>query len=158
MTEQIQSPPLRFRLVDPATGKTQKWEDFFELGLQKPVTLPNEKCSIHQLKCYGSITTFGEGPDYGCLPVICQSTGLQDRDGREIFAGDVIFYLSNGGPRFFVVCFEDGGFCAYGWLGESEGVRFPLSYLFDCGSRVIGNRWEPAETLRQRAESGAADG
>jgi uncharacterized phage protein (TIGR01671 family) len=78
----------------------------------------------------------------------CQYTGLLDKNGKEIYEGDVIAKMISIGidePKILhkgEVVFHYGGFCM-----EYEGYYFPLSRQHG-GCEIIGNIYENPDLLK----------
>jgi uncharacterized phage protein (TIGR01671 family) len=79
--------------------------------------------------------------------VLMQFTGLKDKNGKEIYEGDIVKYLferlePNGSDTEYVeaVEFIDGGFLVDGYT--------PASATLDWGAEVIGNIYENSELLK----------
>lgn len=88
---------------------------------------------------------------YSCLPKhLMQSTGLKDKNGVEIFEGDVL--TSNVQPCKMVNPIKDG----YGVVRFENGM-FKLGSIslvtFISKMEVIGNIYENPELLEQANES-----
>jgi uncharacterized phage protein (TIGR01671 family) len=78
--------------------------------------------------------------------ILEQYTGLNDKDGKEIYEGDIV-QSTNHHPDKFEIRFVEGGFCA--WWGNDE---FPIdiNHFYDskgCCIKVIGNIHENPELL-----------
>lgn len=78
--------------------------------------------------------------------VLMQFTGLTDKNGKEIYEGDV---LEGDGDRYTVV-FRDGAF----WFQYDENNRFTYDYAMQTGSwgtpKVIGNIYENPELIASK--------
>ena len=90
----------------------------------------------------------GEEADVGTMDtnrVLMQYTGLKDKNGKEIYEGDILLYPNTGydpsrgdNPNeLSKVIFKDGGFYA-----DDYGV-----YEIDLECEVIGNIYENPELL-----------
>ena len=143
------SLPLRFKAVCTETGKEFGVQELHRSIISLPVT-GTEKAdwfSWTQITVYQDIEDFIEKHN----PELCQSTGLTDSQGKEVFFGDV---LVNADKRYYVVewlagCFylrRSGFIAAEIDRGELQRIGKQLEKL-----KVIGNRWKPIDTLKQRA-------
>ena len=73
--------------------------------------------------------------------ILMQFTGLHDKNGKEIYEGDLIeLDIEDGLNKFGIVKFEDGCF------GVNSRAA-TLAYLTACGSKIIGNIHENPELL-----------
>ena len=136
-------PPLKFKAVDTRDGKEFDPDDLqYVGGFEDPEE--HEYC----------IGFMGKLQSLHC--VICQFTGLFDIAGTEIYAGDVVTVVQVKGlflehPGQILTVFWDGETAGFQMCGKKKGEYAPMENLKDC--RRIGNVWEPAEILSQRAEN-----
>ncbi|MBD9758305.1 YopX family protein [Enterococcus faecium] len=76
---------------------------------------------------------------------LMQSTGLKDKNGVEIFEGDIVKTLgADLEVTFSTIKFEEGAFCVdY----KDLGTEFVFLYFVDSPLEVIGNIYENSELL-----------
>ena len=72
-----------------------------------------------------------------------QFTGLKDKNGTEIYEGDILIYDTGEPIEYWVVKFSDGGF-----VGECAGVAEPLFELTNL--EVVGNIHENPELAEEK--------
>jgi len=151
------SLPLRFKAVCTETGAEYHLPDLY---MAYTPMMPKGGM------CFGLFHEEIDGFRFQGTPEICQSTGLKDSQGKEVFFGDVllIYFPETDTGYFYSVYFERAGFKLEGfYLPEQvrpQGQRHWLSVellldFIEDGKKVfvLGNRWEPIETLKQRAEA-----
>ena len=82
---------------------------------------------------------------------LMQSTGLKDKNGVEIFEGDIVKTIEvDSGVTFSTIKFEEGSFCIdY----KNLGTEFEFLYFADSHLEVVGNIWENSELLEDSDEN-----
>lgn len=73
-----------------------------------------------------------------------QYTGLKDRNGKEVYEGDIIVQQGYSGIRPMLVKFEAGAFVTGEHHGSSTARR-PMLIQRRCV--IVGNRWDNPELL-----------
>ncbi|MFR4509227.1 MAG: YopX family protein [Enterococcus avium] len=81
---------------------------------------------------------------------LMQSTGLKDKNGVEIFEGDIVKIIGDVlGDDMSVIRFTEGGF----YLDyKNLDTEFELLYSIDLPIEIIGNIYENPELLEDKNE------
>ena len=77
---------------------------------------------------------------------VMQYTGLEDKNGKEIYEGDIVF--ESFGENYYKVVFENGSFRAE-FEGDFEEHSFELIDVVAQGCEVVGNIYENHELIRE---------
>lgn len=91
-----------------------------------------------------------EGEKFERKYELMQCTGLKDKNGTEIYEGDIVRLQSVDGVDYNAqIVFKDGGFCAIDGAIDNFAVsRYNLT-IFDLEITVIGNIYEHYELLER---------
>lgn len=101
--------------------------------------------NVSMFNAYGLAQPFNYSKD--ALEVE-QYTGLKDKNGKEIYEGDVLQSYPNGDTIFSVSFGKSGDYGRYGWCLNGRGDR--CYSMDDCPSKmvVIGNIHDNPELLK----------
>ena len=79
----------------------------------------------------------------------CQFTGLHDSKGKEVFFGDAVIVACTccKSTEIYFVVFKDTQI-----MLETPDLSRCMGKIHLSRMTLIGNRWEPIETLKQTAE------
>ena len=101
--------------------------------------------------CDGDIWIFDEDSGFNEWIVnndisLMQSTGLKDKNGKEIFEGDILDYK---GKKVLVTWHGSYASFIYEFVGESQkrNPEWNPLYLAYMKCEIIGNIWEDGELL-----------
>lgn len=144
--------PLKFRAVDPSTGRASEPFEFRPgvRGLGPAAGIDH----------WSFRHTGFDLPESDAEPILCVWSGFEAIGKREIYVGDVL--LNDFGTLDVVVWLD--GMCRVATLrydnqpipltlGDTEGLEDHYHRV-----RVVGNRWEQPDVLRKRAEQMDAEG
>lgn len=111
-------------------------------------TVCEGECYLWTKKKDGSSVDLVEKPHLHTDAILMQYTGLKDKNGKEIYEGDIIEYEENGYPNHErkQIIFMGGGFYA----GGQHLADLDLCRLW----KVVGNTHQNSELLRERVENG----
>ena len=99
-----------------------------------------ESINFQERKVYRDIVSYRKFNDIELM----QYTGLKDKNGKEIYEGDILF--ESFGEEYFKVVFEDGSFRAE-FKGDFDEYSFDLMDVNLQCCEVVGNIYENSELL-----------
>lgn len=77
--------------------------------------------------------------------VLMQYTGLHDKNGKEIYEGDIVKYRDSRGQHIEKVIFDKG--CFYAGMHWGSSTRLAPKLINTRITEVIGNIYEDSELL-----------
>ncbi len=123
---------LRFRVWDKEEKKFANWPVYFNLTSSEVVT---ELWYGYEIQI--------EEPLQDSNYIVQQSTGLLDKNGKEIFEGDILKYRD----EYRVVEMYDGA-----WVARTGEKQLIVKMVVLSGAEIIGNKFENRELLDYDSE------
>ena len=132
--------PFRFRIYDKVR---KEW-------VHKGINLFGEIMlfGMHTVRQDGTPVKVQELNDLEAM----QFTGLKDKDGIEIYEGDIIRSESHN-PELMVIDFIEGGFAAvWDWF-ENKSYPIDINHFYPstgCMIKVVGNIFDNPDLLEKK--------
>ena len=83
--------------------------------------------------------------------ILMQSTGLKDKNGKEIFEGDIVKYNCGGMDTFTETVAYNEDFGGFGFVDKHADFIFTFGYLDEgvnfTSFEIVGNIYENSELL-----------
>ena len=117
---------IKFRAWDEVSEKMLNWNDFLETNMKNTFIAPESTGLI-----------------------LMQYTGLHDKNGKEIYEGDIVYCQTKYGKAKAIIKFIDGKFVAY-WdsiLTHPQNGHCIACYEINKRFEVIGNIYDNPELL-----------
>jgi len=137
--------PLRFRAWYHHKGNSDNgWMEYLSFGIdetyQDKFLLAKEQGFIG-MKVFSQLEGFKHERDFALM----QSTGLKDKNGKEIFEGDIVRVSAPTDEGSYVI---EWGNCQW-WYNANKQHYYRVEASMTEFSEVIGNRYENPDLLPQ---------
>lgn len=81
-----------------------------------------------------------------CTETIGQFTGLYDKNGKEIYEGDILLVGNDGYENIYnKVGIKDG---CFGYVGETNGEILPFCH-YNVTEEIVGNIYDHPELIKE---------
>lgn len=102
------------------------------------------------------VRDFSDILEHDDMFILMQSTGLKDKNGKEIFGGDIVRIINNLQENEVdynaQIVFKDGGFCAVDGTEDNYSIRRYNLHAFGMELKIIGNVHEHPGLLKEDGE------
>lgn len=122
---------IKFRGHDP---NNEEWK------YGSLIQYPNGNCVIVEFDTDGNELSYDAIPE-----TVGQYTGLKDRNGKEIYEGDIVRHRGYNGMKISVVDFSDGCFNVGRHQGSST-KETPMLIAANC--EVVGNIHDDKDMIK----------
>jgi hypothetical protein len=113
---------IKFRAWDEVSEKMLNWNDFLDTNMKNTFIAPESTGLI-----------------------LMQYTGLHDKNGKEIYEGDIVKYRDSRGQHIEKVIFDKG--CFYAGMHWGSSTRVAPKLINTRITEVIGNVYDNPELL-----------
>ena len=113
---------IKFRAWDEVSEKMLNWNDFLDTDMKNTFIAPESTGLI-----------------------LMQYTGLHDKNGKEIYEGDIVKYRDSRGQHIEKVIFDKG--CFYAGMHWGSSTRVAPKLINTRITEVIGNIYDNPELL-----------
>lgn len=113
---------IKFRAWDEVSEKILNWNDFLDTNMKNTFIAPESTGLI-----------------------LMQYTGLHDKNGKEIYEGDIVKYRDSRGQHIEKVIFDKG--CFYAGMHWGSSTRVAPKLINTRITEVIGNIYDNPELL-----------
>ncbi len=113
---------IKFRAWDEVSEKMLNWNDFLDTNMKNTFIAPESTGLI-----------------------LMQYTGLHDKNGKEIYEGDIVKYRDSRGQHIEKVIFDKG--CFYAGMHWGSSTRVAPKLINTRITEVIGNIYDNPELL-----------